>query len=225
MATIKTTGTGSALRVLTKTEGGVQRVSCSCCESFCCVFPASCGKGPQSVIHYGEELPERSPVSLTYGDGFNGVELVDGQWIIYRNGVSRSQSCLGAGVEVEGIPPPLVGALLASTYAVEFIHEGELGFTTTVTFYGFSLATDENCGTNPSQANCGFVGQCGWGGSGGVISDEGIGILFNTDTCRWELQNGPLNFLFAYLEGSSQQSPVGNYEDAGLPAGFSVVVS
>jgi len=31
MATIKTTGTGSALRVLTKTSDEVQRVSCSCC--------------------------------------------------------------------------------------------------------------------------------------------------------------------------------------------------
>jgi hypothetical protein len=31
MATIKTTGTGATLRILTKTASGVQRVSCSCC--------------------------------------------------------------------------------------------------------------------------------------------------------------------------------------------------
>jgi hypothetical protein len=42
MATIKTTGTGLALRVLTKTASEVQRVSCSCCEEvFCCPYPAA----------------------------------------------------------------------------------------------------------------------------------------------------------------------------------------
>lgn len=41
MATIKTTGTGTSLRVLTKTADGVQRVSCSCCEEAdCCLYPA-----------------------------------------------------------------------------------------------------------------------------------------------------------------------------------------
>lgn len=42
MATIKTTGTGTGLRILTKTDAGIQRVSCSCCEeAFCCPYPAA----------------------------------------------------------------------------------------------------------------------------------------------------------------------------------------
>ena len=42
MATIKTTGTGSALRVITKTIDGQVRVSCECCdpEPVCCILPA-----------------------------------------------------------------------------------------------------------------------------------------------------------------------------------------
>jgi hypothetical protein len=41
MATIKTTGTGTGLRILTKTAAGIQRVSCSCCdEAGCCPYPA-----------------------------------------------------------------------------------------------------------------------------------------------------------------------------------------
>jgi hypothetical protein len=41
MATIKTTGTGIGLRILTKTDAGIQRVSCSCCEeAICCPYPA-----------------------------------------------------------------------------------------------------------------------------------------------------------------------------------------
>jgi len=227
MATVKTTGTGATLRILTKTADGVQRVSCSCCESeeYCCVFPASCGKGPQSIIHYGVELQETSLGSLTYGDAQNGLTLVDDQWIIYRNGTSRSQTCLGAHFNDESIPSPIVGAFLASTYAVDLFYEGDPRDSLTVTYYGFSMATDANCGNGTGQARCGFVGQCGWGGGGGSISDEGIGILFNKDTCRWELQNGPLNFAFAFLEGADQQSPVGNYDPVGFPAGFTVVVS
>jgi hypothetical protein len=224
MATIKTTGTGTGLRILTKTADGVQRVSCSCCGTFCCVFPASCGKGPQSIIHYGVELQETSLGSLTYGDAQNGLALVDGQWIIYRDGLSRSQTCLGANFDDETISSPIVGAFLASTYAVDVFYDGNLAVSTTVTFFGFSPATNENCGGGNAYS-CDFVGQCAWYGSASYLTDEGIAILFNKTTCRWELQSGPLNFLFAFLEGSEQQSPIGTYDTVGMAVGHSIVVS
>ena len=61
MATIKTTGTGTGLRILTKTAAGIQRVSCSCCdEAGCCPYPADqLGIGytqddlPDTVIYRG----------------------------------------------------------------------------------------------------------------------------------------------------------------------------
>ena len=204
MATIKTTGTGTGLRILTKTASGIQRVSCTCCEGsdVCCVFPAACGKGPSSVLFYDQILNETSAGSLTYGDSENGVALIGGAWTIYRNSQTRTQSCLGMGANA-GLTPPSVQANLASSYGVAVTFESAAPFSTTVSYYGISIAEDG-----------GFAGQCGWsgyGGGGGGITDEGIGILFNKDTCRWELQNGPLNFLYAFLSGSEQKSPIGNY--------------
>lgn len=208
MATIKTTGTGSALRVLTKTEGGVQRVSCSCCESdeYCCVFPASCGKGPAAIFFYGDTLNETSAGSLVYGDSENGAELSGDQWIIHRNGQSRTQQCLGLG-ELLGVEPPSVQAILASSYAVSMTGPT---VNTTLSFTG-PFPTSEFIIE-------GAIGQCAWTGSGDGIFDEGLTIIFNKLTCRWELHNGPLNEggLFAFLgTGFSQQSPLGSYETVG----------
>ena len=213
MATIKTTGTGTGLRILTKTAGEVQRVSCSCCEGeeYCCVFPASCGKGPASIFFYGDTLGETATGSLIYGDDENGAELSGGQWIIYRNGQSRTQLCLGMGSSL-GVSPPPVQANLASSYGVAVTFESAQPFNTTVSYSGLAAEINAACGGN--LVGCGFRGQCGWSGSGGGqggLSDEGVSIIFNTDSCRWELQSGPLNFLYAYLSGSAQQSPMGGY--------------
>ena len=60
MATIKTTGTGTGLRILTKTDAGIQRVSCSCCEeASCCPYPAA----QLGVGYTQDDLPDTIDVA------------------------------------------------------------------------------------------------------------------------------------------------------------------
>ena len=70
MSTIKTTGTGAALRVITKTVGGEVLVSCSCCSDTpeCCILPASQNWEYQEedsfAVHFSE-WPEQLRVNWT----------------------------------------------------------------------------------------------------------------------------------------------------------------
>lgn len=62
MATIKTTGSGSELRIITKTVDGEVRVSCECCEEIaCCMYPA---QGLLDGIYLRQDLPE---IVFAYG--------------------------------------------------------------------------------------------------------------------------------------------------------------
>lgn len=81
MATIKTTGTGATLRILTKTVSGVQRVSCSCCEEGCCMYPADHDWGDGSDLPDAVTLvlPQDSPLILNAirnGDEFSVADPV-----------------------------------------------------------------------------------------------------------------------------------------------------
>jgi len=71
MATVKTTGAGETLRILTKTSDGVQRVSCSCCDTACCPYPAA-----QLGIGYTQDdLPETITFNPNFGGGRPGATL------------------------------------------------------------------------------------------------------------------------------------------------------
>lgn len=100
MATIKTTGTGSALRIITKTASGVQRVSCSCCE-ICCMYPAD----QLGADFTNDDLPDNLTVNgsslsragSAYGNITNGVIFESGVWALYTDGNRSTSNCLILG--------------------------------------------------------------------------------------------------------------------------------
>jgi hypothetical protein len=190
-------------RAVTKLVEGERLVSCTCCTvgAECCVYPASCGSGPESVLFYGDTL---SGDGTTFGDTTNGVILEDGEWAVYRNGVRSTRACLGMATEGS----INVGADLASSYALSLDFFG-FSYTATLSFSGgvdplFISDTDLFGETG---------GQCFWNGAVDQNSqdfDQGLTLLFNPATCRWELASGPLDFVYAYRE---DDSPVGTYTD------------
>jgi len=191
-------------RAVTKLVEGERLVSCTCCTSAaeCCVYPASCGRGPESVLFYGSTL---SGDGTTFGDTTNGVILEDGEWAVYRNGVRSTRACLGMATEGS----INVAASLASSYALS-LDFGANSYTATLSFFGSILAESISDLDLFGQA----AGQCVWSGSVDQSTQdfsEGISLFFNPENCRWELVSTPLNELFAYLE---QDLPVGTYTDA-----------
>jgi len=98
MGTIKTTGTGSALRIITKTVDSEVRVSCSCCEEGCCMYPAASAVAadlPAAITLLGVGSLTKS--GSAYGDTTNGVILESGVWAKYVSGVRSTQACLITG--------------------------------------------------------------------------------------------------------------------------------
>jgi hypothetical protein len=202
-------------KVVTKLVGEDRRVSCSCCESGqqCCVYPASCGVGPEAVEFYGDTL---SGSGTSFGDTENGVILESGVWAVYRNGVRTERDCLGLATGAGTIN---VAASLATSYAMAFdwIYDpisdppGVLEITATLSY----INTAGNEGVIGSVVSEGIidgaVGQCGWSGSKDQVTqafDEGFALFFNTQNCRWEITAGPINALYGYR---SSDMPTGVY--------------
>jgi len=159
-------------RVITKLVDGNRLVSCACCESGeCCVYPASCGIGPESVEHYGSTI---AGSGTSFGDTTNGVILEDGVWAIYRNGSRSTKSCLGLALPSLSVN---VAAVLATTYILDVTLAGGGSFTS---FMEYSGALDTT--GNP----------CFWDDFGGIY------LLFNQTNCRWELTE-PSSGPFAYI--------------------------
>ena len=95
MANVRTQVSGSTRRVLTKVVNGQRRVSCSCCEVGCCMYPASLlgeayadddlpdvanglqkntppvDAGEYGLVYYGD------PNAITFG---NQIVYLDGAW-------------------------------------------------------------------------------------------------------------------------------------------------
>jgi hypothetical protein len=195
MATIKRAGN----RIITKVVNGARRVSCSCCEEDgrCCVYPANCGKGPESVLVNGSIFQETFTGSLVYGDTQNGIALEDEVWAVYRNGSRSTRSCLSFALSGTSD----TGALLASTYSISFTYNSSLFSGTLEGIDDFFQGAD--CGGE--GVPCGLMGQCQW--SGFALSttqdfDEGFLLFFNKDACRWELWSGPADAFYAYRDES-----------------------
>jgi hypothetical protein len=205
MADIATIASEGARRIVTKVISGTRYVSCACCAAGaeCCVYPAACGRGPESVVFYGNTL---SGDTETFGNTTNGVILEDQIWAVYRNGVRTTRDCLGMALQESSVD---VAANLASGYSLS-LEFGINAYTASLNFQG---------GINPL-----FItdlslfgqtaGQCFWDGAVDQSTpdfDQGIVLVFNPANCRWELASGPLDELFAYRE---DDSPIGEYTDA-----------
>lgn len=170
----------------------------TCCEAKkdCCVYPASCGLGPNSVWFYGEILFGSGAV---FGNTQNGIILEEEAWSIYRNGVQTQRDCIG----VE-FPPSInnVSANLASGYAlslmfIRIVDEVPIpeGITSTLEFSGVIPSEVETAGT---------LGQCFWSGLVDQVTqlfDEGFSLFFNFENCRWELWDGPIGGIIGYKTG------------------------
>lgn len=216
MPTVKTVvDQEGARKVLTKLVDDERRVSCSCCAAgqTCCVYPASCGVGPDAVEFYGGTL---SGSGTSFGDTENGVILEGGAWAVYRNGVRTERDCLGLA---SGGGTANVAASLASSYALAFDYvidpladpptvEARTATLSNLDFSGnpsaIAMVTDE-------ALFAGAIGQCGWFGSkdqGGQEFDEGFALFFNAQRCRWEISAGPIYDLYGYRESDM---PTGVY--------------
>ena len=208
MATIKTTGTGSGLRVLTKTADGVQRVSCSCCEeAVCCMYPAD-----QLGVGYSEaDLPDSITITIdgvggdtrtatksgseyVYGSyGANGaipnlkLGVVDDAWVFIPNSDN-----LSAYVQ------PCLFDTLGGTTEAEFTIEDNFADTYTYTAV-FNGATLES-GTLTRES------LCVWSNS--IVQPLMVGIFYNSNTFRFEQLDAN---EFAAVKSGPSNSPEGEY--------------
>jgi hypothetical protein len=196
-------------RAVTKLVEGERLVSCTCCTAAaeCCVYPASCGRGPESVLFYGSTL---SGDGTTFGDTTNGVILEDGEWAVYRNGVRSTRACLGMATEGS----INVAANLATSYELEVV----LGFPqyTTLSFSGATPPDFESPNFPVTE------GHCAWDGVGfGQDFDNGLKLFFDPTTCRWVITDSGFFGLYAYRE---DDSPLGSYVDntGGYVTGWTV---
>jgi len=202
-------------KVVTKLVGEDRRVSCSCCESGqqCCVYPASCGVGPEAVEFYGDTL---SGSGTSFGDTENGVILESGVWAVYRNGVRTERDCLGLAT---GGGTANVAAALATSYALAFdwiidpLPDPPTVVEITATLSYVNTSGNEGLIGIVSDEIlfAGAIGQCGWLGSkdqGVQYCDDGFALFFNAQNCRWELSSGSFDVLYAYR---ASDTPTGAY--------------
>jgi hypothetical protein len=201
MATVKTTGTGATLRILTKTADGVQRVSCSCCEEvFCCPYPAD----QLGVGYTQEDLPDTIDLDITF-DSAAGNRVV----------LSRNGQEYGPYVQT-------IGATTTSHYVIIETSFGQLEwcdlkvFSTggeSLTFYGSCLYQPSGSRVEDTFADAyqvsgpvsGTVTReslCVWSGTGLTLSNYGY---------QWKV-NGR-------NKSGNQNTPVGSYAD-----GYSVAL-
>jgi len=79
MAIIKTKLVNGDRRIITKVVGGQRRVSCSCCETGCCMYPAI---AYTNALYEFEDLPDE--VEFWHNDGAGGALV--GPIIVPKNG-------------------------------------------------------------------------------------------------------------------------------------------
>ena len=199
---IKTTGTGSALRIITKTVDGEVRVSCECCEP-CCMYPA---QALTDGLYTAADLPDE--IVMYYGDGTNfegptivskvgsqytgddqGVQLSPqgDEWIMSYFQLDPSASCLIDGLEEEL-------SSFGDTYVLVFdnfedTYTGTYENNSTVTFTRESLCVWR--GNDLANTVLSYVAAetyAGWFLNGiSKTSGIGTGQLQNTPTGLYDL--------------------------------------
>jgi len=191
MATVKTTGTGATLRILTKTSDGVQRVSCSCCEeAICCMYPAD-----QLGIGYTQDdLPDTIDVA--------GLILgVITRIIVPRNGSQYgpfNQSTSGGITFTDTLLVDLnVSGLLAWLFNDDltgqtclFLADNSEEYAIEDTFEDAYEVTGPVSGTVTRQS------RCAWSGTGLTLSNFGY---------QWKVNGRD--------KSGNQNTPVGSYAD------------
>jgi len=175
MATIKTTGSGSALRVITKTVDGQVRVSCGCCDP--------CGSLPETLTVVFSGIQKCPDSILDVTNGLYEVVRSGGEWIYDDSTYYVSVECLTAvqwmagslpnaadylpnGIAIDDSTTPIFGII----YGKYYTEDGDLFL---YAFYrpsdfGYKLASEMSAGNN--STNCigfpsGFDGTIGFGGT------------------------------------------------------------
>lgn len=215
MATIKTQVVNGATRILTKTTGGVRRVSCSCCaaeEQGCCMYPAD----QFETLFQMADLPDELLFNLYSGGSLvstyaatknataNGIYWWDlgagdsralrhegGQWVLYTAEFPNEQP-----------PSTSLGGqrCLLDDPAFNAAPVFEDSFSDTYTL---------------SNGTSSFVvartGLCTWEGEGGTLYYAGGGFdAAGQGTFEWRStffeENGP-------KQSGNQNTPAGTYQD------------
>lgn len=159
------------------------------------MYPASCGIGPDAINFHGEIILGSG---TSFGNTENGVVLEGTEWAVYRNASRSTRNCLGFAFQGS------VSPALSTSYALSldaFNGDFTETFTSTLSFLG----DISDIILHADQDFSGAIGQCGWGGGIDQASqnfDEGFVLFFNAQGCRWELTNGPVDFLIAYRESN-----------------------
>lgn len=195
MPTIKTTGTGEGLRILTKTEGGVKRVSCSCCDEVCCPYPAD-----QLGIEYTQDdLPDTVSLDISF-DSAPG-----NRFVLFRNGSEYGPhvETVGGGTVSHFIIAEVFGGLLQWVDLKVLSSGGE-----SLTSYGPCLYE-----TTGSRVEDTFADTF-------TVSGPVSGTVTREDLCVWRGEGLKLvNFGYQWrLNGrnkiGNQNSPIGSYPDS-----------
>lgn len=191
---IRTTGAGSALRIITKTVDGEARVSCSCCVE-CCMYPAD-----QLGIEYdAADLPDELTIDweghytgavTKSGSGYAGgsitLQVVDGSWQLAHGSTTHSVgNCLiiGDGNHTPG--DDLVEDTFQDAYTVTFEN------STTLTLVRESL--------------------CNWI-SGGPIE---YALYYKDTSAEWILRDSSFQEI-PKTSGQFQDTPTGTYGSSGV---------
>jgi hypothetical protein len=215
MATVKTTGMGATLRILTKTADGVQRVSCSCCEEeVCCPYPADqLGVGytqddlPDTIDVEGIILGVPTRIIVSRSGSFYGpinqsifggatftefifVETNDFSEVVwFRNTTNGEPLGIGEPCLFQSLEE---GAAILDTFADTY--------TYTVVFNGSTLES----GTITRDSLCVWLSN--------TEQPFVVGIFYNSETFRFEQLDA--NDFNATKSGPSN-SPAGEYVVAG----------
>jgi len=153
MATVRTQLVSGQRRIITKVVNGQRRVSCSCCEDGCCMYPAD----QLNAGYTADDLPDAVTVnwegSFTgsmskSGSGYAGggatLQVVDGVWQLSDDaGIRNVGQCLirGDGNLTQG--DDLVEDQFADTYTVTV--GGTTGIVTRESLCVWRGLTNDGC--------------------------------------------------------------------------------
>ena len=205
---IKTTGTESGLRVLTKTVDGEVRVSCSCCEeAACCMYPA---QGLFDELYTWDDLPDEL-------DGPDGQiwtkrpepENID-QAVVYQSAIYDGEESISLG-DGGGF-----WSALAGTESNQCLSDPAWGFTdrfedTYMASCDFYLNGSFDSSFGPVEIE--RLDLCTWQGSSGDFGP--LFVRYNPATHKWNyswrdpgILNSPKN-----ASQSAPNADGGTYED------------
>lgn len=221
MPTIKTQVTGGVRRIITKLLSSQRRISCSCCETSCCMYPAQYfGSG-----YIDDDLPEElesvdgsgvvefiftkiDPSSSYWGGYYQGnyndrvweILLEDNEWVVAVAETPNPED----GFIGTGSGPCLISDQFAQIGGIFDLFED----TYTVNTYDESISgPPESTFTITRQSLCVWTGFDSRYGNGANVS---LVYSINESGTRegmWSIEG------FGRVDGGPYNSPVGSYVD------------